>query len=55
MYKRQAQGKENVRQYLIDNPDVAAELKEQILKEFRLGEGSSVSENSSANEINDVE
>lgn len=37
--ERIAQGKENVRQYLIERPDVAAELKEQIMNEFNLSGG----------------
>jgi recombination protein RecA len=32
------QGRENARQYLIEHPEVAAEIKEVILKQFNLGD-----------------
>ncbi len=32
------QGRENARQYLIEHPEVAAEIKEAILKQFNLGD-----------------
>ncbi len=38
------QGKENARQYLIENPEVAQEIKAEILKQFNLTGGDSVSE-----------
>ena len=51
--ERIAQGKENVRQYLIEHPDIAAELKEQIMNEFNLsGGGKTVA---AATENEDVE
>lgn len=31
------QGRENARQYLIDHPEIAAEIKEAILKQYNLG------------------
>ena len=31
------QGRENARQYLIEHPEVAAEIKEEILKQYNLG------------------
>ena len=38
------QGKENARQYLIENPEVAQELKAQVLKQFNLADREPVSE-----------
>ena len=38
------QGKENARQYLIEHPEVAQEIKEVILKEFNLPAGDPVLE-----------
>jgi recombination protein RecA len=38
------QGKENARQYLLENPEVAQELKTEILKQFNLAGGDPVSE-----------
>ena len=35
------QGKENARQYLIDNPEIAQEIKAEILKQFNLAGGDS--------------
>lgn len=35
------QGRENARQFLIEHPEVAAEIKEEILKQFNLGSADS--------------
>ena len=38
------QGKENARQYLLENPEIAQEIKAEILKQFNLAGGDPVSE-----------
>jgi recombination protein RecA len=40
------QGRENARQYLKDNPELAQEIKDKVLEEFNLGniKGTSVTE-----------
>lgn len=52
--ERIAQGKENVRLYLIEHPDIAAELKEQILNEFNLS-GASAKPAAESEKTEDVE